>query len=81
MSMEFQGEISVTYTDGVLKPDQRLDVPEGSRFRAMIQPAGPVPPDPAAAAKAMDEIKRIRATGAFRSGGRRFTRDQMHERS
>lgn len=74
--MVANGEISVTYTNGVLKPDQRLNFPEGTRLRAVISPAEP---DPVAAAKAMEEIRRISASGAFRSGGRKFTRDEMHE--
>ncbi len=75
--MEFNGEISVTYTGGVLKPDQQLDAPEGSRFRALIRPEVR---DPEAAAKAWETIQRIRDSGVFRSGGRTFTRDEMHER-
>lgn len=71
------GEISVTYTNGVLKPDERLDLPEGTRLRAVIQPAAP---DPVAAEEAMETIRRIRESGAFRSGGRKYTRDEMHER-
>lgn len=75
--MVSNGEISLTYANGVLKPDQRLNFPEGARLRATIRPAAP---DPAAAQRAMDEIRRISESGVFRSGGRKFTRDQMHER-
>ena len=57
--------------------DDRLDLPEGSRFRAVIRPESA---DPAAATKAMETIRRIRESGAFRSGGRKLTRDEMHER-
>jgi predicted DNA-binding antitoxin AbrB/MazE fold protein len=71
--------ISVTYTNGVVKPDHRLNLPEGTRLCAVIRPA-PAPPDPDAAANAMDTIRRIAASGAYRSGGRKFTRDEMHER-
>jgi predicted DNA-binding antitoxin AbrB/MazE fold protein len=75
--MGYHGEISVTWTGGVLKPDQRLNLPEGTRLRAVIRPPAP---DPAAAAEAMETIRRISESGVFRSGGRRFTRDEMHER-
>lgn len=75
--MGFNGEISLTYTNGVLKPDQRLSLPEGARVRASIRPE---PIDLTAAERAMDEIRRISESGAFRSGGRKLTRDQMHER-
>lgn len=75
--VSFQGEISVTYSNGVFKPDHKLNVPEGSRFRALIRPDAP---DPVAAKKAMEEIRRISESGAFNSGGEKLTRDQMHER-
>lgn len=75
--MEFNGEISVTYSGGVLRPDEQLNLPEGARFRATIRPEAV---DTAAAAQALEDLKRLRASGAFRSGGRTFTRDQMHER-
>ena len=70
-------EVSLTYTNGVLKPDQRLNLPEGARVRALISTESP---DPEKAAKAMETIRRISESGAFRSGGRKFTRDEMHER-
>jgi hypothetical protein len=75
--MEFRGEISLTYTGGAFRPDERVDVPEGSRFRALLRPATP---DPAAAAKALETLRRISESGSFRSGGRKLTRDEMHER-
>lgn len=75
--MVAKGEISVTYVNGVLKPDQRLNFPEGTRLRAVISPEAP---DPETAAKAMETIRRISESGVFRSGGRKFTRDEMHER-
>ena len=57
--MVSNGEISLTYANGVLKPDQRLNFPEGARLRATIRPAAP---DPAAAQRAMDEIRRCSGT-------------------
>lgn len=75
--MSFHGDISVTYANGVLKPDERIDVPEGTRLRATIRPARP---DPAAAERAMQRLRQISESGAFRSGGRQLTRDEMHER-
>ena len=62
---------------GVLRPDGRLNLPDGTKVRATIQE---LVPDLAAAERAMDEIRRISASGVFRSGGRKFTRDEMHER-
>ena len=34
--MAANGEISVTYINGVLKPDQRLNFPEGARLRSIL---------------------------------------------
>ncbi len=75
--MDFQGEISVTVSGGMLRPDERLNLPEGARLRATLRPAKP---DPVAAARALEELRRISESGAFRSGGRKLTRDEMHER-
>lgn len=75
--MDLNGEISVTYIDGVLRPDRRLDLPEGTRLRAAIRPESS---DPAGAAAALETIRRISESGAFRSGGRKLTREEMHER-
>lgn len=75
--MDFNEEISLTYSDGVLKPDQRLEFPEGMRLRAKIRPAEP---DLVKAEEAMETIRRISESGVFRSGGRKYTRDEMHER-
>lgn len=70
-------DISATFEGGALRPDHQLDLPEGSKVRATIHAALPTAMTPA---QALDEIKRLRAGGAFRSGGRTFTRTEMHER-
>jgi predicted DNA-binding antitoxin AbrB/MazE fold protein len=75
--MEFQGEISLTYKDGVFRPDAPVAMPDGTRVRATLRS---VTPDPDKAARALEKIKQIRASGLYRSGGRKFTRDDMHER-
>lgn len=49
-AVRLNGEISVTYTGGVLKPDHRLELPEGARLRAVIRPALPEPATTAGAA-------------------------------
>src|SRR6266850_1273784 len=48
--MEFQGEIAVTYTGGVLKPDERLDLPEGARVTVSVRDGAPTPEGRRAAA-------------------------------
>lgn len=75
--MSCNGEISVTYSGGVLLPDKPLDLPEGTRLLVALRPEAP---DPAGEAKAWETIRQFRESGAFRSGGRKLTRDEMHER-
>lgn len=60
-----------------VRPDHRLELPEGARLRAVTRPALP---ESAAAAEAFEALRRISESGAFRSGGRKLTRDEMHER-
>jgi predicted DNA-binding antitoxin AbrB/MazE fold protein len=74
--MQFQGEISVTYRDGVLKPDQRLDVPNRTRFGTMIRPVA----SDESPKEQVKTIRQIRESGVFRAAGRKVTRDEMHER-
>jgi hypothetical protein len=75
--VDLHGEVSVTVSGGMLKPDGHEQRPEGARFRALLRP---VEPDPVAAAKAMEALRRISDSGTFRSGSRKLTRDEMHER-
>ena len=70
-------ELSVVYEDGVLKPDQRLDLPEHTRLQVLIHRVETTPERAAAARRRMREIA---AGGMFRLNGHRLTRDDMHER-
>ena len=75
--MDTPGPILATYTDGVLKLDKPLDLPEGTRLRVVVSL---LEPDPVTKANAIETLRRIRESGVFRSGGRKLTRDEMHER-
>lgn len=75
--MEFQGEITATYENGVLRPDHALSVPEHTRLRLSIRR---VEVTPESSARAKEAFKRIRRSGRIRLEGWRPTRDEMHER-
>lgn len=75
--MEFQGEIAVTYTGGVLKPDERLDLPEGARVTVSVRDGAPTPES---RRRGWELIERIRREGLVRLGGGRWTRDDLYDR-
>jgi predicted DNA-binding antitoxin AbrB/MazE fold protein len=70
-------ELTVTYTDGVLKPDQRLDLPEGSRITIAMRNQQPTPES---RRLAWETIDRIRREGLIRLTGGRLTRDDLYDR-
>jgi len=75
-------EIPFVYEHGVLKPEGRVDLPEGARGIAHIREAdtsAASEPSPARR-RALEVIRRIGELGEFDSGGRKLTRDEMHER-
>lgn len=72
-------EFSFIYTHGVLKPESRLDLPEGARGIAHIREVA-TSTEQNARRRAMETIRRIGESGAFNSAGWKLTRDQMHER-
>lgn len=67
------------YEDGVIRPEGRLDLPEGARGIASIREAS-LPIGNPERRRALDAIRRIGEAGVFNSGGRKLTRDEMHER-
>lgn len=74
--MEFRGDISGTYSDGVVRPDARLDLPDGSRVT--ISPADP--PTAESRRQGWEVIDRIRREGLIRLTGPRWTRDDLYDR-
>ncbi len=75
-------EIPFVYEHGVLKPEGRVDLPEGARGIAHIREAGTTPASRQSPSRrrALEIIRRIGHSGDFDSGGRKLTRDEMHER-
>jgi predicted DNA-binding antitoxin AbrB/MazE fold protein len=72
-----QNVITATYQDGLLKPDQPLDLPARARVRLIVE----VVEDPAPACdQAWQEFEDLCDESPLDSGGVRLTRDQLHER-
>ncbi len=67
------------YADGVLKPLERLDIPDQQRVRIIIQPInGRTTADRDAA---IERLRRGIDGMNFHSGGRLPSRDELHDRT
>jgi predicted DNA-binding antitoxin AbrB/MazE fold protein len=77
LDVKMDGEIPVTYSNGVLRPDEELPLPDGSRLTVSVRPGGPTPES---RQKAWDLIDRIRREKLIRLRGGRFTRDDLYDR-
>jgi hypothetical protein len=71
-------QVNATFTGGILKPDESLPLAEESRVRLTIEPL-----------EVWSQVRAIAAWEALRArlrerplhgGGKRFTRDELHER-
>ena len=70
--------VTATFVNGVLKPDDALPLAEQSRVRLTIEPIEEWSPEKARAAWAA--ILARLAERPIHGGGRRYTRDELHER-
>ena len=68
---------SATFVDGVLKPDDDLELPDQARVSVVIEPLTEAR-DAVAAWNALKERIRERP---IHGGGRRYSRDDLHERT
>ena len=75
--MGFHGDIPVTYSGGVLRPDTRLDAPEGSRFLVSLRDQAPTAES---RKRAWELIDRVRREGLIKLRGARWTRDDLYDR-
>lgn len=75
--MDLSEDITAVYEDGVFKPDERCDLPDRTRVRIRLQM---IEVSPEEAAKAQHAIETIRRSGALRTTGWKFNRDELHER-
>jgi predicted DNA-binding antitoxin AbrB/MazE fold protein len=73
-------DIPFVYEQGVLRPEGHVDLPEGARGIAHIREQDATHRSSKSRRQALEIIHRIGASGEFNSGGRKLTRDQMHER-
>jgi hypothetical protein len=72
-------QVTATVVGGMLKPDQVLTLADQTRVQLTIEPLAEQR-DPATALAAWEAIKaRLRAR-PIHGLGRRFTRDELHER-
>lgn len=69
-------EVTATVVGGMLKPDQALSLADQTRVKLTIEPVE-AKPEPAAAWEALKARLEERPVHA---AGRRFTRDELHER-
>lgn len=69
--------ITATFEDGILKPDEPLDLSPHSKVRLVIEPIEPAPEE---VRLAWEELERLCVESPIDSGGTRLTRDQLHER-
>lgn len=79
--MDREQEVHFVYENGVLRPEEPVDLPEGARGVARIlETQGAARRESDARRRALATIRRIGESGVFDSGGRKLTRDEMHER-
>jgi hypothetical protein len=69
-------QVTATVVDGMLKPDRTLALAEQTRVNLTIEPIAENL-DPAAAWESLKARLRLRPIHAL---GKRFTRDELHER-
>jgi predicted DNA-binding antitoxin AbrB/MazE fold protein len=70
--------VEATFTNGVLKPDQPLPLPDQTRVRLTVEPIEEWSPEKARAA--WEALQARLKERPINSGGLRFTRDELHER-
>ena len=67
---------AATFENGVLVPDQPLNLSPHARVRLMVNPLD----DDADREKAWEDLQRLWQASTFDSKGDRLTREQLHER-
>jgi predicted DNA-binding antitoxin AbrB/MazE fold protein len=68
--------IIARFENGVLIPEQALNLSPGARVRVIVEPLDAA----AQRQKAWEELERLCEEFPIDSGGERLTRDQLHER-
>jgi predicted DNA-binding antitoxin AbrB/MazE fold protein len=70
--------ITATFEDGVLKPHENLDLAVGTKVRLIVTPYDATHTEDG---DALAELDRLCDDEPIHSGGKRLTRDQLHERA
>lgn len=70
-------EFNAVVENGLIRPDQPLNLPDRTRLRVSITT---VVPSPEQRDEALRRLREISERGLFNSGGKKFTRDELHER-
>jgi predicted DNA-binding antitoxin AbrB/MazE fold protein len=68
--------ITAIFENGMLRPEQPLDLPSGARVRVCLEPIEPQ----AELDKAWEEWDKLCDETRLSAGASRLTRDQLHER-
>jgi hypothetical protein len=71
-----RAELTATFVGGLLKPDEQLVLPDQTRVKLTIESLD----GPADAAVALASLIARMEKRPVHGGGKRFTRDEMHER-
>ncbi len=71
-------QVTATVIGGMLKPDEVLPLADQSRVRLTIEPIEVWSPESARAA--WESLKARLRERPIHGGGKRFTRDELHER-
>jgi hypothetical protein len=71
-----KAELTATIVGGLLKPDERLSLPEQTRVKLTIETIGRDP----GASSAWESLKARLRLRPVHGGGKRFTREELHER-
>ena len=71
-------QVNATFVNGMLKPDESLPLAEQSRVRLTIEPIEDWSQEGAIAA--WEALKARLRERPIHGGGKRYTRDELHER-
>lgn len=71
-------QVTATFVNGILKPDEKLALPEQARVRLTIESIEEWTPEKGKAA--WEALKKQILEQPLHFGGKRYTRDELHER-
>jgi len=69
-------QVTATFVGGILRPDESLTLPDHTRVSLTIEPII----ERTGSAAAWQSLKKRLKLRPVRGGGKRYTRDELHER-